>query len=173
MKLTKAEKQRKRRLQRQMKASTQNSIFFTSLHENGLMHLAKNDWSRTYRLGDVAYTSANKEDKVEVIDTYAEALNSLDAGNNFQLLVLNKRIETNALEESSTSPKGMQRTFIVKNTIKLLQSDSQLILATLRWKSTSPYPLKPTTLFKLIFNCTRSAVVFVIDLRNSILIWTI
>ncbi|MFH6760883.1 VirB4-like conjugal transfer ATPase, CD1110 family [Streptococcus suis] len=106
LKLTKAEKQRKRRLQRQMKASTQNSIFFTSLHENGLMHLAKNDWSRTYRLGDVAYTSANKEDKVEVIDTYAEALNSLDAGNNFQLLVLNKRIETNALEGVLYKPKG-------------------------------------------------------------------
>ncbi|MCK1203054.1 AAA family ATPase, partial [Streptococcus uberis] len=90
MKLSKAEKQRKKRLNKLMKPSTQNSIFFTGLHENGLMHIAKNEWSRTYLLGDIAYNSSNTEDKVDTIDTYAEAINSLDSGNNFQLLVLNK-----------------------------------------------------------------------------------
>ncbi|MFM0793705.1 hypothetical protein [Streptococcus suis] len=98
-KLTKAEKVRKKRLQRTLKPSTQNAIFFTSLKENGLMHIAGDRWSRSYRLGDVAYTSANDEDKIDVIDTYAEALNSLDAENNFQLLVLNKRQEHSALDQ--------------------------------------------------------------------------
>lgn len=98
-KLTKAEKLRKKRLKRTLKPSTQNSIFFTGLKENGLMHIQANRWSRTYRLGDVAYTSANDEDKEDVIDTYVEALNSLDAGNNFQLLVLNKKLETSALDQ--------------------------------------------------------------------------
>ncbi|MEE3699353.1 hypothetical protein V2H32_10160, partial [Streptococcus uberis] len=71
MKLSKAEKQRKKRLNKLMKPSTQNSIFFTGLHENGLMHIAKNEWSRTYLLGDIAYNSSNTEDKVDTIDTYA------------------------------------------------------------------------------------------------------
>ncbi|HEM2762255.1 TPA: DUF87 domain-containing protein [Streptococcus suis] len=98
-KLTKAEKVRKKRLKRTLKPSTQNAIFFTSLKENGLMHISGDRWSRSYRLGDVAYTSANDEDKIDVIDTYAEALNSLDAENNFQLLVLNKRQEHSALDQ--------------------------------------------------------------------------
>lgn len=98
-KLSKADKERQKRLKRSLKASTQNSIYYQSLFENGLMHIAKNEWSRTYRLGDVAYTSANQLDKEMVIDSYAEALNSLDAGNNFQLLVINRRIESNALDK--------------------------------------------------------------------------
>lgn len=97
--MTKAEKVRKKRLKRTLKPSTQNAIFFTSLKENGLMHISGDRWSRSYRLGDVAYTSANDEDKIDVIDTYAEALNSLDAENNFQLLVLNKRQEHSALDQ--------------------------------------------------------------------------
>ncbi|WP_457778890.1 VirB4-like conjugal transfer ATPase, CD1110 family [Streptococcus uberis] len=106
LKLSKAEKQRKKRLNKLMKPSTQNSIFFTGLHENGLMHIAKNEWSRTYLLGDIAYNSSNTEDKVDTIDTYAEAINSLDSGNNFQLLVLNKRIETSSLEGVLYHSKG-------------------------------------------------------------------
>ena len=98
-KLTKAEKERKARLKRSLKASTQNTIKYNSLFENGLMHIAKNEWSRTYRLGDVAYLSANQEEKIDVIDTHAEALNSLDAGSTYQLLVINRRVEDNAVEQ--------------------------------------------------------------------------
>lgn len=98
-KLTKAEKERRGRLRRLVNPSTQNSIYFANLFEDGLMNIAGNEWSRTYRLGDTAYNSANTEDKVEVIDTNAEAINSLDVGNTYQLLVINRRIETNALDK--------------------------------------------------------------------------
>lgn len=97
--LTKAEKERKARLKRSMKASTQNTIKYNSLFENGLMHIAKNEWSRTYKLGDVAYISANQEEKIDVIDTHVEALNSLDAASTYQLLVINRRIEENVVEQ--------------------------------------------------------------------------
>ena len=60
-KLTRAEKERKARLKRSLKASTQNTIKYNSLFENGLMYIAKNEWSRTYRLGDVAYVSASQD----------------------------------------------------------------------------------------------------------------
>lgn len=97
-KLTKAEKERKARLKRSLRASTQNTIKYNSLFENGLMHIAKNEWSRTYRLGDVAYVSSSQDEKIDVIDTHAEALNSLDAGSVYQLLVINRRIDDNAIE---------------------------------------------------------------------------
>lgn len=96
--LTKAEKERRNRLRRTLKASTQNTIKYNSLYENGLLHVAKDKWSRTYRLGDVAYLSANQEEKIDVIDTHAEALNSLDSGATFQLLVINRKIEDNTVE---------------------------------------------------------------------------
>ncbi|HEN5999985.1 TPA: ATP-binding protein [Streptococcus agalactiae] len=98
-KLTSAEKERQKRLKRSLKPSTQSALYFTSLYENGLMHVKENIYSRTYKLGDVAYTSANNDDKVDVMDTYAEALNSLDAGNNFQLLVINRKLAKNSLEK--------------------------------------------------------------------------
>lgn len=98
-KLSKAEKERRKRLRRSLKPSTQSAIYFTSLLENGLMHVNENTYSRTYKLGDVAYTSANNEDKADVMDTYAEALNSLDAGNNFQLLVINRKLAKNSLDK--------------------------------------------------------------------------
>lgn len=96
--LTKAEKERRNRLRRTLKASTQNTIKYNSLYENGLLYVAKDKWSRTYRLGDVAYLSANQEEKIDVIDTHAEALNSLDSGSTFQLLVINRKIEDNTVE---------------------------------------------------------------------------
>lgn len=98
-KLTKVEKERIKRLRRSNKPSTQSSIFYDSLFENGLMHIARDRWSRTYRLGDTGYSSATDDDKITVIDTYAEALNSLDVGNTMQLLVINRRVENSAISK--------------------------------------------------------------------------
>ncbi|ELY5747369.1 DUF87 domain-containing protein [Streptococcus iniae] len=97
--LTKAQKERKKRLKRSLKPSSQSALYFTSLFENGLMHVKDNIYSRTYKLGDTAYTSANNEDKVVVMDTYAEALSGLDVGNNYQLLVINRKLAKSSLDE--------------------------------------------------------------------------
>ncbi|EIQ82684.1 VirB4-like conjugal transfer ATPase, CD1110 family [Streptococcus canis] len=105
-KLTKAEKERRKRLRRSIKPSTQNSIWYTSLFENGVMHIKDNEWSKTYRLGDVAYTSASEQDKIDVIDTYAEALNSLDSQDNYQLLVINRRMDSEAINRILFEPSG-------------------------------------------------------------------
>lgn len=104
--LTKAEKARQKRLKRSLKPSTQNTLYFQNLFENGLMLIRKDEWSRTYRLGDVAYNSSNVDTKEEIIDTYAEALNSLDAGNNFQLLVINRKVESSALDKIRYQMQG-------------------------------------------------------------------
>lgn len=68
--LTKAEKARQKRLKRSLKPSTQNTLYFQNLFENGLLLIRKDEWSRTYRLGDVAYNSSNVDTKEEIIDIY-------------------------------------------------------------------------------------------------------
>ncbi|MDN6198097.1 MAG: AAA family ATPase, partial [Lactococcus raffinolactis] len=79
-------------MQRQLSPTTQNTLKYTSLFENGLMHIVRDKFSRSYKLGDVSYITAQENDKIDVIDTYAEGLNSLDAGTNFQLLVINRKV---------------------------------------------------------------------------------
>lgn len=96
-KMTPSEKQRVDRLKRQIKASTQNTLNYRLLYENGLMQVTDSLYSRTYRLGDVSYATATHEKRLDIIDTYAAGLNSFDAGTNFQLLIINRRIKDETL----------------------------------------------------------------------------
>ncbi|HFI0715097.1 TPA: VirB4-like conjugal transfer ATPase, CD1110 family [Streptococcus suis] len=103
-KLTKSEKQRANRLRRQMKPSTQNTIKYTSLFDTGLMHITGDRYSRTYRLGDVSYLTAQETDKLDIIESYAEAINALDAGMNYQLTIINRRIGEEKLHYITFEP---------------------------------------------------------------------
>lgn len=96
-KMTSSEKQRVERLKRQIKPSTQNTLNYCLLYENGLMQVTDDLYSRTYRLGDVSYATAQHEQRMDIIDTYAAALNALDAGSNYQLLIVNRRIKDETL----------------------------------------------------------------------------
>ncbi|HFI0219363.1 TPA: VirB4-like conjugal transfer ATPase, CD1110 family [Streptococcus suis] len=107
-KLSKTEKQRRARLRRTIKPSSQNTIRYTSLFEEGLMHITSNNYSKTWRLGDVAYNSTTDEEKIDVIDTYAEAINSLDAGDYFQFLGINRRVERHVVTDVLFEEKGDQ-----------------------------------------------------------------
>lgn len=97
-KLEKAEKKKIDRLRRQMKPTTQNTINYTHLHEDGLMHVAREKYSRSFMLGDASYSTAQQDEKESIIDTTMDALNSLDEGSNYQLLVINRRVSDNSLQ---------------------------------------------------------------------------
>ena len=95
IKLTKAEKLRINRLQRNAniakKSSSQNTLRYTSLFENGLMHVVDNTYSRTYELGSANYVTAVKDDKINIISSYNDMINTLSSGSHFQLtLVVSK-----------------------------------------------------------------------------------
>ncbi len=96
--LTRSEKARQKQLRRAMKPSTQNTIRYTSLFEDGLMHVADETYSKTYYLGDTNYITADEEEQLDVVDYYAGALNGLDSENHYQLLVLNRPIPSTFLE---------------------------------------------------------------------------
>jgi len=86
------------RLRRQMKPTTQNTLNYTTLHEDGLMHIAREKYSRSFKLGDASYSTAQQDEKEGITDTTMDALNLLDEGSNYQLLVINRRVSDNSLQ---------------------------------------------------------------------------
>lgn len=106
--LTASEKERRSRLRRTIKPTTQNTIGYTSLYENGLMHITGNEYSNTYRLGDANYTTVDFEQKINIIETMAEAINSFDAGDNFQMLVVQRRLNTDVFQNLLFGETGDQ-----------------------------------------------------------------
>lgn len=96
-KLSKAEKDRAKRLRRTMTASTQNSLNYQWLTPDGLMTITNDTYSKTYSLGDTSYITATDDERIDVIETNADIFNSLDIDNDLQLLILNRRVETTSL----------------------------------------------------------------------------
>lgn len=99
--LSQEEVARGKQLQRALKASSQNTLKYTSLFEDGLMHITGREYSRTYALGDANYITASEEEKSDIIDFYAEALNVLDSENTYQLTVINRPLPDDAVERIS------------------------------------------------------------------------
>lgn len=98
-KLTNTEKKKKERLIEQVGATPQNTINYTSNFESGLMHIVEQEYSKMYELGNLDYEVASEDDQLDIVVSYAEALNSLDKHSRYQLLVLNKRIQSSILDE--------------------------------------------------------------------------
>lgn len=96
-KFSKAEQERAKRLRRTMTASTQNSLNYQTLTPDGLMTITNDTYSKTYRLGDTSYITATDDERIDVIETNADIFNSLDIDNDMQLLLLNRRVESNSL----------------------------------------------------------------------------
>ena len=97
-KLSKAERERAKRLKRTMTASTQNSLNYQWLTPDGLMGITNDTYSKTYRLGDTSYITATDDERIDVIETNADIFNSLDIDNDIQLLILNRRVESDSLK---------------------------------------------------------------------------
>lgn len=79
-------------------ATSPNTIKYTSLYENGLMHIVEHEYSKMVELGDLNYSVADEEEKIDTVVSYAEALNSLDKNSNYQLFVVNKRIDDSMID---------------------------------------------------------------------------
>ncbi|GAP04983.1 VirB4-like conjugal transfer ATPase, CD1110 family [Fructobacillus tropaeoli] len=78
--------------------STQDTLKFQDLNDEGLMKIDDDHYSRVYELGDVPFEAIGAEAQQEVIVSYGEAINTLDAKSHYQLLVVNERVGENAIE---------------------------------------------------------------------------
>lgn len=90
-------KKRKKYKKQDINPTTQNTLKFINLDEDGYMQINDNLYSKTYKLGDVEYITAKHEDKINIIDSYAEALNILESGSIYQLLIMNNKITEDKL----------------------------------------------------------------------------
>lgn len=96
--MTKEEKKiRKIRANRQKKNapkfSVQKSIWYDSLFEKGLCQIDSELFSRTYRLEEVNYQTANREDQIHIFSKMGELLNSLDEDSHLQYTIINKAVD--------------------------------------------------------------------------------
>lgn len=89
-----------------MKPSTQNTLKYTSLFEDGMLHVAGEEYSQTFKLGDVNYITAGEEERIDIVDFYAGALNSLNSDNTYQLLILNRQVDSNLLTSITYDAQG-------------------------------------------------------------------
>lgn len=93
-------KQRKKRIALQAVPATQGGIKYTSQFEEGLMHIVGDEYSQMYQLGDINYEISTDDEQENVVVGYAEALNKLDKHSRYQLLILNKLLPSDALDET-------------------------------------------------------------------------
>lgn len=93
-------KQMKQRVIEKANPNAQASIKYTSQFEEGLMHIVENDYSKTYRLGELDYEVSTEDEQLDAVMGYAEGLNTLDKKSSYQLLVLNKRVDASLLDET-------------------------------------------------------------------------
>ena len=107
--LTKEEKERAKQLQKALKASTQNTIKYTSLFEDGLMHIVNEDYSKTWQLGDANYITGSEDEKLDIIEYYVEALNGLDSENTYELTILNRPVPSTLLDRITYDLEGDDR----------------------------------------------------------------
>ena len=86
--------------------STQDTLKFNSLEEDGIINIFDDWYSKSFKLGDVEYITAKLEDKIRIIDSYADALNILEGGTYYQLLVMNKKITEDRLNKVKYQMQG-------------------------------------------------------------------
>lgn len=78
--------------------TTQNTIKYTSQHEDGLMHITGQEYSKMWELGKLDYEVAREEDQENILTSYANALNVLDKYSRYQLLTVNRRVNESILD---------------------------------------------------------------------------
>lgn len=91
-------KNKKRERLVNMASTTTNTLNFTEMTPNGIIHLVDDEYSKTYELGNIDYDIYSDEEKVNIISGYEEALNSIDKNSRYQLTVINQRIHSSALK---------------------------------------------------------------------------
>ncbi len=106
-KLTKSEKRKVKRIKENTSPTTQNSLFFRDISEKGTMSIVDDEYSNTYALGEVTYSTATDDDKISIISKYNDAVNLLSEKEHFQLsLLVTKNQRKDYLTETSYPLQG-------------------------------------------------------------------
>jgi len=97
-----SKKQKKKNKKVHVAVASENSvdkIKYTSQYEDGFMHIVGNEGSKMYRLGDLEYEVSTANEQMTVGQGYTEGLNRLEKNSRYQLLVLNKKVKSDVLDD--------------------------------------------------------------------------
>lgn len=80
--------------------SIEDSIPIVEMYENGLLKSINNRYSKSYRLQDINYRLADKEDQREILDNYKQMLNSFDETTEYQFTIFNTKLSDTYMEDN-------------------------------------------------------------------------
>lgn len=105
-------------------ASTQNSIFYTALFEDGLMHVVDDIYSKTYDLGAINYTTAHLDRQKIILSQYNTAINSLSEKDHFQLnLLVTKNPKGEYMKETAYRLKNDKKDILRKELNQIIEDN--------------------------------------------------
>lgn len=108
-------------------ASTQNSIYYNALFEDGLMYVVDNQFSKTYSLGAINYTTASTDKQKTILSQYNKAINLLSENEHFQLtLLVTKNPKGAYMEETAYKLQGDQRDKLRNELNQILETNYDL-----------------------------------------------
>lgn len=92
---------------RHKRNTAQAVIQYEALTDTGICVLGDGHYSVTLKLSDIDYQLATEDDQQALVESYAQFINSFDAGQSVQLTILNRRFDKETLEKSvEFSPRG-------------------------------------------------------------------
>ena len=84
--------------------TVQNVIPIKALWEDGIFLVGKNKYALTYRITDINYAVASKEDKEKMFLAYSELINSFDSGATTKITIALRRINKKEFEKEILLP---------------------------------------------------------------------
>ena len=92
---------------RRKRNTAQAVIQYEAMVENGVCSLGGNQYSVTLKLADIDYQLAPEEEQASLVESYAQFVNSFDAGQSIQLTVMNRQLNKAELAQSvEFAPRG-------------------------------------------------------------------
>ena len=92
---------------RRKRNTAQAAIQYEAMVENGVCSLGGNQYSVSLKLADIDYQLAPEEEQASLVESYAQFVNSFDAGQSIQLTVMNRHLNKAELAQSvEFAPRG-------------------------------------------------------------------
>lgn len=83
---------RKRKDHIKLPRSVQDAIPISTVYDDGLFRVGKNQYSRTYKFEDINYQVASEADKETMFERYCALLNSLDSNATTKITINNRKL---------------------------------------------------------------------------------
>jgi hypothetical protein len=84
--------------------SVQDVIPITAIYDDGIFRVGKEKFSKTFKISDINYAVASREDKEAMFLEYGELLNSLDSGATTKITINNRHLHRLDFEKTILIP---------------------------------------------------------------------